>query len=324
MTPPEPTPPNASTDSTAGDQPEETPSRVARARQRADRTKARVTESSAGDLWQRLNAMDFINRGMLFAAVLLLCFFPFLIVANSLLGRSSATTVVRHLGLNHQAAVDVGRIFNPPSATTGQLAGAGYVLFILGGIAAATAVQGLYEAAFGVESRGFKDVWRRLLWLALLFAGTFLASQFGKPVRDFGGPVLLAIIGLVLLTGFFWLTMWFLLGGRVPWEELLPSAIATAVCWVGMEIVFSLVYSSSVINDYKKYGGIGVVIAMMSYLIAIAVVIILGAIAGQLWRERRHPSTQSKDPSSALESGEVSAREASVTSGLGEQNVDGD
>ena len=31
--------------------------------------------------------MDFLNRGMLFAATLPLCFFPFLIVANALAGR---------------------------------------------------------------------------------------------------------------------------------------------------------------------------------------------------------------------------------------------
>ena len=34
--------------------------------------------------------MDFINRGMLFAATLLLCLFPFLIIANALAGRSAA------------------------------------------------------------------------------------------------------------------------------------------------------------------------------------------------------------------------------------------
>jgi membrane protein len=55
--------------------------------------------------------MDFINRAMLFAAVLLLCFFPFLIVLNALAGRSAVTTLSRRLGLNHQAAVDVSHLF---------------------------------------------------------------------------------------------------------------------------------------------------------------------------------------------------------------------
>jgi membrane protein len=288
----------------AGDSPDHPQSRTDHLRQRARRAKGRLRESSGNDLWKRLNAMDFMNRGLIFASVLLLCFFPFLIVATSLTGRSAANTVVRDLGLNHAAANDVGRVFASPHATSGQLSGLSYVLFIVGGIAAATAVQDLYEAAFELKSRGFKDTWRRALWLALVFAGGFFVAWFGKPVRDSGGPALLAGVGLLYFTGFWWFTMWFLLGGRVSWRALLPSAIATGLCWVGMEVVFSLVYSGSVINDYKKYGAIGVVIAMMSYFIAIAVVIILGAVAGQVWRDRRSKPTQSDQASRTAAHGE--------------------
>ncbi len=66
----------------------------------------------------------------------------------------------------------------------------------------------------------------------------------------------------------------------------LPSAVATAVFWVGMEIVFSIIFSGTVISDDKKYGPIGVVFALMSWLIAIGVVIILGAVVGLVWREQ--------------------------------------
>jgi uncharacterized BrkB/YihY/UPF0761 family membrane protein len=47
-------------------------------------------DSSAEHLWKRLDDMGFINRGMLVAAILLLCFFPFMIMANALAGRSTA------------------------------------------------------------------------------------------------------------------------------------------------------------------------------------------------------------------------------------------
>ena len=67
---------------------------------------------------------------------------------------------------------------------------------------------------------------------------------------------------------------------------LLPSAVATALFWVGMEFVFSFIFSGTVISDDKKYGPIGVVFALMSWLIAIGVVIILGAVVGLVWRER--------------------------------------
>jgi membrane protein len=80
--------------------------------------------------------------------------------------------------------------------------------------------------------------------------------------------------------------MWFLLAGRISWRNLLPAAVATAVCWLGMEAVFSVIFSGTVISDDKKYGPIGVVFALMSWLIAIGVVIILGAVAGIVWQER--------------------------------------
>ena len=38
-----------------------------------------------------LDAMEVINQGMLFAATLLLCLFPFLIVASALAGRHWST-----------------------------------------------------------------------------------------------------------------------------------------------------------------------------------------------------------------------------------------
>jgi len=54
-----------------------------------------------------------------------------------------------------------------------------------------------------------------------------------------------------------------------------------------MEIVFSFIFSNDVIFDDKIYGPIGIVFAFMSWLIAIGVVIILGAVFGVVWREQR-------------------------------------
>jgi membrane protein len=248
--------------------------------------KGKYAGSSAEHLWRRLDSMDFINRGMLFAATLLLCFFPFLIVANALAGRSVTSGLARHLGLDKQAAADVGHLFTSSAATSSTITGTAWVFFILGGVAAATAIQELYERAFELDRRGARDMLRRLIWLAVLVGCAALASWAGPGLAGVGGPVLLGVIGLVVLTGFWWFTMWFLLAGRVSWSKLFPAAVATAVCWVGMEAVFSVIFSGMVISDDKKYGLIGVVFALMSWLIAIGVVIILGAVAGIVWQER--------------------------------------
>ena len=69
-------------------------------------------------------------------------------------------------------------------------------------------------------------------------------------------------------------------------EDLFPAAVATAVFWLGMEAVFSVIFSGMVTSYDTKYGPIGVVFALMSWLVAIGVVIILGAVAGIVWQER--------------------------------------
>jgi membrane protein len=263
------------------------PRGVRHIRQAAGWGKKKYAGSWAEDLRRRLVAMDVINQGMLFAATLLLCLFPFLIVASALAGRQVVTTLARDTGLNGVAAADTGHLFASSAATASAVIGtASMVFFVLGGIAAATALQQTYERAFDVPHRGMKDIPRRLAWLALLI-GTSLTAGWARPgLRHVGGPVLLAAAGLVLSTGFWWLTMRILLPGRIAGRDLIPAACATGVLYVAMEAVFSLVFSAMVISNEKKYGPIGIIFALMSYLIAIGVVVILGGVAGVAWHER--------------------------------------
>jgi hypothetical protein len=58
-----------------------------RVRRGIESGKEKYTGSSAEYLWNRLNAMDFMNRGMQFAATLMLLAFPFILVLAALSGR---------------------------------------------------------------------------------------------------------------------------------------------------------------------------------------------------------------------------------------------
>ena len=193
----------------------------------------------------------------------------------------AASGLARHLGLNQQAAADVAGLFTSSAATSSAVTGTAWVFFILGGVAAAAAISGAVRAGLqlsrvagpGTCSAGLSGwpCW----WAAHCWPG------WAEPgLRGAGGPVLIVVVGLVGLTGFWWFTIWFLLGGRISWRGLFPAAVATAVFWVGMEAVFSVVFSGIVTSDDKKYGPIGVVFALMSWLIAIGVVIILGVVGG--------------------------------------------
>lgn len=260
---------------------------IRRVRRVSEWGKQKYAGSSAEYLWRRLDSIDFINRGMVFAATLLLCLIPFAIVADALAGRSTVTGMVRRVGLNQQAAAEVGHLFASSAATSAAVVGTtSVVFFVLGGIAAASALQELYERAFGLDRRGMKDLPRRLIWLAVLCGGSVLIGWAGPGLHHVGGPVLTAAAALAVFTGFWWFTMWLLLAGRISWRTLFPSACATGVFWAGMNLVFSFFFSGMVISNSKEYGPIGVVFALMAYLIAIGVVVILGAVTGVVWQER--------------------------------------
>ncbi|MBV9094983.1 MAG: YihY/virulence factor BrkB family protein [Streptosporangiaceae bacterium] len=260
---------------------------VGRVRRGAQWGKSKYAGSFAEGLWHRLDAMEFINRGILFAATLLLCYVPFLIVVSALGGWSAAETLTRYTGLNGEAASDVGQLFASSQATASAVVGtASMVFFVLNGIAAATALQEIYEQAFDLPHRGTSSIPRRLAWLGVVIGNSLLGGLAAPELRHAGGPVLLAAAGLVWATGFWWLTMWTLLAGRIHWRKLFPAACATGVLYVAMEGFFSLFFSAMVISDEKRYGPIGVIFALLAYLIAIGVVVVLGAAVGLVWQER--------------------------------------
>jgi membrane protein len=255
--------------------------------------RARTAAQTRIDRWQnsalvrRLQAADVINRGLLFSAVLLLCFVPFLIVLQALAGRAQASGFIRRFGLSGQAAHALRQALTSPSQTSSAIDGLSWVFFIVGGIAAAAAIQELYERVFEVKGRAFRNTAQRVAWLVLAIGASFLTG-FVQPWLDrVGGSGLVAVASLIGGTAFWWASMWILLGGKLSWGVLFPSALATGVCFLGMEIVFRLTLSSAIVSDYKKYGSIGVVFAIMSLLIAIGVVITLGALLGVVWRERK-------------------------------------
>lgn len=125
-----------------------------------------------------------------------------------------------------------------------------------------------------------------MAWLLALAGAAALANWAGPALQDAGGTLLYAVAALAGGIGFFWFTMWLLLAGRRSWRRLFPSALATGLCWLVMTVFFRLTLSHNITSGYAQYGAVGVVLALMTVLIAVGVVIILGALVGLLWEER--------------------------------------
>ncbi|WP_208693215.1 YihY/virulence factor BrkB family protein [Streptomyces sp. CB01881] len=228
--------------------------------------------------------MDFLGQAIQLAATLLLCALPFMIITSALAGRPAVSTLMLRLGLNQQAAADFNHLFNSSAATSSAVTGLSWVFFILGGLASAGSIQRLYQRVFQLRGQA-RDPLRALVWLAVLVGWAALGTSAGPGIHA-GAPVLWWIINVPAFMAFWWFTMWFLLGGRIPGRRLVPCAVATSTFWIGMLVVFHFTFSDMIISYDQKYGPIGVVLALMSFFIAIGVVITLGAVTGMMWRDR--------------------------------------
>ena len=136
----------------------------------------RIDDWLHSDLLRRVQAADVIKSRPAVAGVLLLSFFPLLLVLRSLAGREHASAIVRRFGLTGEAAHAVRQVLTSPSATSATVSGLSWVFLVLGGLAAAGALRDLYERVFEVKRRGLRGRPRRVIWLAALLAVSLVGA----------------------------------------------------------------------------------------------------------------------------------------------------
>jgi hypothetical protein len=128
----------------------------------------RVKTSGPGIVWSRLNAIDFMNSSMQFAALAVLCLFPFLIIVAAETGGDARPALIRRLGLDRNASDDVNALMSPgPHAVaTLSILGAAFVLF--GAVGVASTLQPWYHRVYdqAPHSRWVRQLAAQLLWLA--------------------------------------------------------------------------------------------------------------------------------------------------------------
>ncbi|MFC7017897.1 YhjD/YihY/BrkB family envelope integrity protein [Streptomyces viridiviolaceus] len=237
----------------------------------------RLEESGAGRLWDRLSAVDFFGHSFQLASLAFLCFFPFLIIITAAAGRDAAEVVAGWLGLDQQAARAVASLFAPATSSY-SLTVTSVVLLLLGAMAVAGTLQSWYRILFDVREGGWRKTAARLVWLAGLLAYAAAQAAFGR-VLD--GWLLLGLTGFLWAVVFWWASMYVLLAGAVAWRALFPPALVTSVCWTGLGLFSARYFSAAIVENEQTYGPVGVVMVILSWLVAVGVVIHLGAVVGR-------------------------------------------
>jgi membrane protein len=258
-----------------------------------DRAKA----TRAGTFWTQLNTVDFINSAFQFATFGLLCIFPLLIVLTAALGGSTTKVIAVRLGLSPQAAKDVNALISTGHQALTGLTIPGIVFLALSAIGISTTVQAWYQKIYDQPAprNAMRLLYSRAVWVLGFGAYIWLQVQIGSQVGPAGRHVLTYLVLFVLAVFFWWWTVHILLMGTMGWRALFPAGLATAFCYTGLGVFSALFFSNSIISDENSYGPVGVVMILLSYMIAIGVVVHLGAVVGRRWNDR-HPATQPVAP----------------------------
>ena len=236
----------------------------------------------------RLKALGFSSQVILFGAGVLVSLLPFLILLSAFASNRIDDDIALRLGLDRRASGIVTHLFTSSPASLNAGTATSLVFVTAGTIAVAGSLQQIYEKVFRQDHLGVRGLYRLLIWIIVLYLVVVVETVVGRPVRNASaGSGLVELVTLAIMTPFFWWTMHFLLAGRVSWRRLLPSAIATGVFFAGLGVFSKFYFSATITSDSKTYGAIGAVFGIMTWFMALGAVLILGAVAGAVWADRR-------------------------------------
>jgi membrane protein len=246
--------------------------------------------SAAGDVWDRLSSVDFMNQALLLAAVMLLWLLPNLIFLAAVTGRDFASSLSEHMGLSAQAERSVDGLFKSSGVNT--VATVGAIIFLVFAITATVAsIQKLWQTIWGLDGLGFwRESWQQVVWgfgaLAISAAVSYIQREL-NPVY----PGLAAFVSFIVFGAFFSVGMHLLLAGRVPYNRLIVPALVTSAFFLGLGAFSAFYFSDAIVANDKEYGPIGVVFILMTWLLSVGVVLILGPVVGvaiqERWRDRK-------------------------------------
>ena len=242
----------------------------------------RVQRSFPGRCTAAFLDLQGIDRAMVLASQAFTALIPLLILASAFAPADSQDAVgdaiVRKFALAGQAATSVQTLFrHTGDGGTGTLS---VLLLVFSGFSLTRRMQRMYLAAWRLDPvRGVRGSLNAGLGLAVLLVELMLLGLArtlvrGLPLDTALGGVLSAVAGLVLWTS----VPWLLLDRRVAWRRLLPAGVLASAC-ASLYGVASQVYMPRLMTTYSvRYGLFGVTLALVGWLLAIAVIVVAATV----------------------------------------------
>ncbi|MGW4164736.1 YhjD/YihY/BrkB family envelope integrity protein, partial [Streptomyces sp. NPDC004788] len=165
------------------------------------------------------------------------------------------------------------------------------LMVLISATACSRAMQRLCERAWSLRGASARvAAWRWVAWLA---AWMLMIAAQGTLHDGFGVGLWLGLPLLLLVeVGMWWWTQHLLLTARVPWLPLLPGALLTGIALGVVTSTASLYMPRALNRSLEKYGSLGAVFTLLSWLIVLCAVVTLCVTAGAViarepWAARR-------------------------------------
>jgi membrane protein len=260
------------------------------------RIRRRVDETTAGVVQRRIKELEVMNHALLLSALALTLFVPSLITLAAVVPLGSefglAASWARRLGLSEAAAHDVRHLFITDRTVAGGATVLSSLVTVLVAFGWPAELGRGYESIWGLESRGWRALWRPLVWLFAFFGVVAAVAASGAIASGLVGVLITGLLGMPLVLVWAWWTQHLLLGGRVAWRALLPGAVATAVGLLLLRLAMVLYLPRAIVSNYDRYGPIGVIFALLSWMVGFCVVMLGGPVVGHTWYQRRRAPTR--------------------------------
>ncbi|NUK00393.1 YihY/virulence factor BrkB family protein [Streptomyces lunaelactis] len=248
----------------------------------------RILASPVGLAWNRGREMELMHRAMGFAALGFLTLVPLLIVvaaADPASGQGFARWLTQALGVEAASQEEVERLFGAPVEALQRTTAFGLAAVAAFGLTFGSAVQTGYEKVWDLPTARWHTMWRHVVWLAVLIFALLVFVNTPTPAGSVLGTILGTLADLIGTFLFFWWSQRLLLGGRVRWRALLPGAVTSAICMLGLRIFSQFVFSPLIASNAVTYGPFGTVLVIQSWLVGVGFVVYAGALVGRLIHE---------------------------------------
>jgi membrane protein len=238
-----------------------------------------------------------IGGGPLSSSIALASFvslFPLLLVVIAVIGFVSsgdsefASSLVRELGLRGRAAEVVQDAIDTAEGSRRAASVIGLLGLLWSGLGVVGSLQAALNAAWQAKGRGLVDRLYAVRWLLGAGALFLVTAGLGPLLRWAPGPVkpLAIVAGLFVTTVLFLWTYSSLGNSNVTWRVHLPGALLVAGGFEILKVVGAFLVPRAIASSSALYGSLGVVFAVLAWLLVYGRLIVYGAVLNVVRYER--------------------------------------